>query len=177
MVLGISELSKLVSEANLVEGLSERELTNPEGAGYDLRIGEIYELSDQQGYLGIENRKTPDLNLLCNEMGKEFLLKPNKYYVAMTIESLNLPKNISAIFKPRSTLFRSGVTIFTGTASPGYIGKLGFGLINMGHMDFRLEIGSRIAHAMFLTVQGDANLYRGQWQGGRTHTKEIETQV
>ena len=177
MVLGVSELAKLVQDIKLVDGLSERELTNPEGAGYDLRVGEIYGLSDQQGYLGIDERNTPDLNLLCNKIGQEFFIVPNKYYVVMTVEALNLPKDISAIFRPRSTLFRSGVTIFTGTASPGYSGKLGFGLINMGHKDFRLEVGSRIAHAMFLKVEGEANLYRGQWQGGRTHTPKKETQV
>jgi hypothetical protein len=42
MVLGIKKLLKLVKEKKLVENLSERELKNPEGAGFDLRVGEIF---------------------------------------------------------------------------------------------------------------------------------------
>ena len=45
MILGINELHKLVKEKKLVEGLCERELKSPEGAGFDLRIGELYEIS------------------------------------------------------------------------------------------------------------------------------------
>jgi hypothetical protein len=37
MILGPVLLLKLVKEKKLVEHLAERELTNPEGAGFDLR--------------------------------------------------------------------------------------------------------------------------------------------
>ncbi|KKP65265.1 MAG: Deoxycytidine deaminase, partial [Candidatus Roizmanbacteria bacterium GW2011_GWC2_35_12] len=36
MILGPKILLKLVKEKNLVEGLADRELTTPEGAGFDL---------------------------------------------------------------------------------------------------------------------------------------------
>ena len=45
MILGPKKLLQLVKTKKLVEGLSERELTNPEGAGFDLRVGEVYEIS------------------------------------------------------------------------------------------------------------------------------------
>ena len=38
MILATSELLKLVKEKNLVENLSERELKNPEGCGFDLGV-------------------------------------------------------------------------------------------------------------------------------------------
>jgi hypothetical protein len=41
MILGIKELHRLVDEQKLVENLCEREQNNPEGAGFDLRMGEI----------------------------------------------------------------------------------------------------------------------------------------
>jgi len=44
MILGPNELLRLVKEENLVEGLSERELANPEGAGFDLRLGKLFRL-------------------------------------------------------------------------------------------------------------------------------------
>ena len=57
MILGIDELLKLVKDKQIVQNLSERELNNPEGAGFDLRIGELYEVSGE-GFLNIKDRKT-----------------------------------------------------------------------------------------------------------------------
>ena len=179
MVLGIEELQKLVKEKKLVENLSERELHNPEGAGFDLRLGEIYEISGK-GFLGQEERKTPKTTLLAkyNPKNKQsFIFKPGKYYLMKTIEKVNTPENILILFRPRSTLHRSGLTIFTANVSPGYRGELVFGIMNIGPCQMEIEIGARVVHAMFYKIKGKTNLYRGQWQGGRVSTKKKEKQV
>src|SRR3990172_8263301 len=44
MILGPKILLQLVRTKKLVENLSERELTSPEGAGFDLRLGEVYKI-------------------------------------------------------------------------------------------------------------------------------------
>lgn len=179
MVLGSNKLLKLVREKKLVENLSERELKNPEGAGFDLRIGEIYKISGK-GFLGIEERETPKTNLLAKYDRKRktaFIFKPRKYYLIKTIEKVNTPKNILILFKPRSTLYRSGIMVFSGNVSPGYQGELIFGIMNFGLGDIKIELGSRVIHAIFFEVKGKSNLYRGQWQGGRVTTKEKEKQV
>ena len=44
MIIGVKKLLELVKEKKLVENLSERELKNPEGAGFDIRIGELYKV-------------------------------------------------------------------------------------------------------------------------------------
>ncbi|MBI1971235.1 MAG: hypothetical protein HYS52_00070 [Candidatus Wildermuthbacteria bacterium] len=180
MVLGIDELHKLVKEQNLVTNLSERELTNPEGAGFDLRIGELYEV-EGQGFLGVNERETPKMKLVAKyEEGKttQVLIKPRIYYVLKTIEKVNIPHDISAFPQnPRSTLYRSGVYIFGGPVHPGYQGELSMGIYNFRDEDFRLEMGARVVHIVFFQVQGKGNAYRGQWQGGRVTTDQKETQV
>ena len=179
MILGTDILLKLVKEKKLVENLSERELKNPEGAGFDLRIGQIYEL-EGEGMLGVEERETPKARLLAEyEEGKrkEFILEPGKYYILRTIEKVNLPQGILALFTPRSTLFRSGVYIFGGQVPPGYQGQLTMGIYNFRKKKFHLDLGSRVIHIMFFEVKGKANLYRGQWQGGRVVTEKKEKQI
>lgn len=179
MILGISELHRLVREGKLVENLSDRELNNPEGAGFDLRIGEIYRIAGE-GFLGIEERETPPLELLAtydSALRTVFNLEPNTYYVMKTIERVNTPLDTVILFRPRSTLYRSGVTVFTGNCAPGYNGELNFGIINLGKKPFRLEMGARVAHALFFKVLGDTASYRGQWQGGRATTDGKEKQV
>lgn len=179
MVLGIKELHKLVKSKNLVINLSERELTNPEGAGFDLRMGELYEVKGQ-GFLGVQERETPDMELVSKfdpDKTSEVLLKPNTYYILKTVEDVNMPDDLLAIMTPRSTLFRSGVFIFGGQVPPGYKGGLSMGIYNFRPVDFKLEMGARVVHIMFFEVKGEANLYRGQWQGGRVTTENKEKQV
>lgn len=179
MVLGIEKLHTLVKEKKLVEGLSERELKNPEGAGFDLRIGEIYEI-EGQGFLGVTERETPNMKLIASfaeEKTQEVLLKPHTYYTVKTIESVNMPEDLLALMTARSTLFRSGVSMFCGQVPPGYKGGLTMGIYNFRDIDFRLEMGARIVHIMFFRVEGTGNMYRGQWQGGRVTTTNKETQI
>ena len=43
MVIGFDELLPRVRKGELIRHLSARELENPEGAGFDLRAGELYQ--------------------------------------------------------------------------------------------------------------------------------------
>jgi len=177
MILGIKKLLELVKREKLVENLSERELKNPEGAGFDLRIGELYHVIGE-GFLGVEERETPEIKLLAKHKGeKKVILKPKTYYLMKTVEKLNMPENLLAIFTPRSTLYRSGIYIFGGQTAPGYQGELTTGIYNFRDENFELEMGSRVIHIMFFEVKGKTNLYRGQWQGGRVSTKKKEKQI
>lgn len=179
MILGVKKLLELVKKRKLVENLSERELKNPEGAGFDLRIGELYEVKGK-GFLGIEERETPKVKLIAKygkEKGKKIFLKPRTYYLMKTIEKLNLPENLLVLFTPRSTLYRSGIYIFGGQTAPGYKGELTTGIYNFRDEKFGLELGARVLHIMFFEIKGKTNLYRGQWQGGRVTTNKKEKQV
>ncbi|HVZ11895.1 MAG TPA: 2'-deoxycytidine 5'-triphosphate deaminase [Patescibacteria group bacterium] len=179
MILGPKKLLALVKKIKLVDGLSERELTNPEGAGFDLRVGEIYSISGD-AFLGETHRKTADVKLVAEyKEGKStsFKIKPGDFYLVKTIESVNMPQNLTANMKPRSTTFRSGIFIRTGNIPPGYCGGLTFGLKNEGPITVEIELGARIIHVQFEEVDGGGNMYRGQWQGGRVNAKKLEKQV
>ncbi len=179
MVLGVGHLLQLVRREQLVVGLSQRELTNPEGAGFDLRLGQIHEIIGS-GYLGIVERKTPELKTLMSypvDEGKPYVLKPGEIVATTTIESVNMPDNLTAHIKPRSTLYRSGLIYQSGNTPPGYRGTLTFNLLNPRNEPFVIEIGARFVFIEFLEVNGATALYRGQWQDGRTDAPESEKQV
>jgi len=179
MILGPAELLKLVIEKQLVENLSERELTNPEGAGFDLRLGEVYKISGE-AFLGETERKTPEIELVAKydaAKKQHFVIRPGDFYLVKTIEKVNTPLDITINFKPRTTTFRSGIFIRTGNCAPGYKGGLTFALKNEGPVPVTFELGARIVHAQFEIVLGEGSQYRGQWQGGRVTTEGSETQV
>lgn len=182
MILGIKKLHELVDEVKLVENLCEREMNNPEGAGFDLRMGEIFELQGD-GFLGVEERQTPENKSVAkydpekNEKDNYFIFKPGKYYLLKTMEKVNLPVTISGIIFPRTTMFRSGLGLFNGVVQPGYQGELTFGVCNFGKSNIKISFGARIVHITFHEVLGEGNQYRGQWQGGRVGTGGKETQI
>ena len=179
MILGPKQLLKLVKKIKLVEGLSERELTNPEGAGFDLRLGEVYKISGK-AFLGVAERHTADIKLIKKyEEGKSNLviIKPGDFLLTKTIETVNMPNNLTASITPRSTTYRSGLMIRTGNVPPGYCGGLTFGLVNEGPVTVKIEMGARFVHIQFSEVEGKGNMYRGQWQGGRVTTTKKEKQV
>lgn len=179
MVLGPQKLLSLVKKINLVTNLSERELTNPEGAGFDLRLGEVHKIKGT-AFLGEEERKTPDSVLVKKyEPGKKnkIVIKPGDFYLMKTVEDVNMPNNLTASITPRSTTYRSGLMLRTGNVPPGYCGGLIFGMFNAGKSTVTIEMGARFVHIQFSEVLGKGNMYRGQWQGGRVTVKKKEKQV
>jgi len=179
MILGPKKLLQLVKTKKLVEGLAERELANPEGAGFDLRLGEVYKISGT-AFLGEVERKTPTIKLVqkySKDIKKVIKIKPGDFYLVTTIENFNVPKNLTVNFKPRTTTFRSGLFLRTGNIAPGYKGPVTFGLKNEGPVTVTIEMGARFVHAQFDEVKGGGSLYRGQWQGGRVTTRRKERQV
>lgn len=180
MILGPKILLELVKSKKLVKNLDKRELTNPEGAGFDLRLGEVYRVSGGEAYLGLKDRQTPDIELVkkFNKNKKDSItIFPNDFYLVTTIEEVNLPRDITANFKPRTTTFRSGLFLRTGNIAPGYKGKLTFALKNEGPLPVKIDLGARIIHIQFEQVDGGGNMYRGQWQGGRVAATKKEKQV
>jgi deoxycytidine triphosphate deaminase len=179
MILGPKLLLKLVKTKKLVEGLSEREMMHPEGAGFDLRLGEVYKISGS-AFLGEIERKTPEVKSIKSyKKGKKMsiTIKPGDFYLVKTIEKINLPVDLSAVIIPRTTTFRSGIFIRTGPIQPGYQGELIFGLKNEGPVPVKIEMGARFVHLIFHEIKGGGSMYRGQWQGGRVTTKKKEKQV
>ena len=200
MVLGPKLLLRLVKTKKLVENLSERELINPEGAGFDLRLGEVYKISGS-AFLGETHRKTAEIELVArysesskttnryiinrddrikkrdNKFLSSILIKPGEFYLVKTIESVNMPDNLTASITPRSTTYRSGLYLRTGNVPPGYCGGLIFGLKNEGPVTCEIEMGARFVHIQFSEVKGGGNMYRGQWQGGRVTARKKEKQV
>jgi len=180
MIISPQILLKLVREDGLIENLSDRELNNPEGAGFDLRLGEVHKIVGGAAFIGITERETPAMKtvLKYNKAKKrEIKIMPGEYYLLTTVEKVKMSLDLVANLKPRTTTFRSGLIIRTGTVQPGYQGKLTFGAYNAGPLPVVLAMGCRFVHIQFYEVRGKGNQYRGQWQGGRVTTMKREKQI
>ena len=192
MKISAVRILELNKEHKLVEGLSERELNNPEGSVLDLRVGQVHKLVGGS-LLGVDERHSSKIKTVGDvkkEGNKRFTIKPGEYFLVTTMEIIhapdekikydeNFPKGyLIPKISPRSSLQRGGLSLhFTGT-NPGYKGELTFGLCNLGNQDFTFELGARMFSVEYEAVVGDIKrAYSGQHQGGRvTSQGKIEIQ-
>jgi deoxycytidine triphosphate deaminase len=190
---GQDAISKRIEEAKLIQNLGKRDLETPEGCGRDLRLGVIYEIVEPliedelpfieaDGAAGQGLRKGVKTRELArfqeNSDKQEFVtVQPGQYRLVETVESVNTPRDLMPMVYPRSSLQRAGLLLITTKTDPGYSGPLTFGLKNEGPIGVRLQMGARIGNMVFYQIEGETISYRGQHQGGRVTSNEIERQV
>jgi deoxycytidine triphosphate deaminase len=186
-VLGINELLRRVREEQLIGDLGKRELENPEGVGVDLRLGQVYTITEGGAYIEADGaealgmRKGVQTKVLgeWREGGtNEFIdIEPGKYYLARTIEAVKTPLDLMPVAYTRVSLFKAGLILIMSKTDPGYEGPLVFGLRNLSDFTVKLQLGARICNLVFFQIDGQGTAYRGQHQGGRVAITEDERQV
>jgi dUTP pyrophosphatase len=107
-------------------------------------------------------------------------LAPGAWCIVPTGIRLALPEGYEGQVRPRSGLaLRHGVTVLNapGTIDADYRGEVGVILINLGHVSFRIERGSRVAQLVVAPIArvgwrevavGDAATVRGAAGFGST---------
>jgi dCTP deaminase len=172
----------------IVQGLGDRDLNNPEGASVDLRLGSIHKIVDGEAFIEADGKaglgmrsgfKTEEVGNYAESAEKQeaITIEPGDYYLVKTVETVDIPLDVLADFRARSTMFRSGLSLLTTVGAPGYKGELTFGLKNDGPLPVTLQMGARICQATFYRLESDAATYRGQYQGGRVTAAGAEQQV
>ena len=182
MIISSVKVLELNEKYGLVKDLGDRDRENPEGAGLDLRVGEVYRLKGRN-FLGVNERassKIEKIAILYEDGNKRITMRPGDYFLVTTMETIRSPEEkvdigegmppvyLMPLVFPRSSLQRGGVALLRTKTDPGYEGKLTFGLKNMGNQDFEFELGARMFNIVFEVVLGEINrAYSGQHQGGR----------
>jgi hypothetical protein len=66
MILGHSELAKLIKSKKIIEGLSERDKKGPEGCVFDLQLEKVFLRGFQSQRKSGENKAKSHLNSQCS---------------------------------------------------------------------------------------------------------------
>jgi deoxycytidine triphosphate deaminase len=193
MKLSAIKVLELNEKYNLIEGLSEICLNNPEGVDLELRVGSVEKILGPS-FLGVTDRssaKTEIIGDIEKDGNKRIALHSGDCFLVKTMEKINCPgekivydKNkkpsyIIPDIKPRVSLQKAGVSLLCSTTNPGYSGPLVFGISNNSNYDFEFELGARMFKILWEPVIGDIKrVYSGQHQGGRTTSQgDLEKQV
>jgi dUTP pyrophosphatase len=154
------------SEARgLVESMIDPE-TQTQMCGVELTLQKI-ERFNSAGAVAFDNkeRKLPETELVnFDEMGW-IELTAGSYLVTFN-EIVNIPKDVAAMARARSTLLRCGATLETALWDPGYRGRSQSLLVVYNPRGLKLKKNARLMQLVFLRLENEAEkLYSGKYQG------------
>jgi dCTP deaminase len=91
-----------------------------------------------------------------------------------TLEWVELPMDLAATLRCRSSFGRKGVLIAAGFVDPGFRGQLTLCLVNMGADDVPVYKNNRVVQMIIQEVKGGNRLYDGRYQDshGVIHSQE-----
>lgn len=154
------------SEARgLVESMIDPE-TQTQMCGVELTLQKI-ERFLTAGAVAFDNkeRKLPETELVnFDEMG--WIELPAGSYLVTFNEIVNIPKDVAAMARARSTLLRCGATLETALWDPGYRGRSQSLLVVYNPQGLKLKKNARLMQLVFLRLENEAEkLYSGKYQG------------
>jgi dUTP pyrophosphatase len=168
-LLSSNELRKLL-EANppLLENAVDIE-TQIQPNGLELTLKEIKTI-EGPGAVDFDNseRKLSDSRHL--EFGNNgWIHLPKGIYKVIFNEIVNIPMNLAAIAKPRSTLIRCGATLETAVWDAGYRGRSESMLVVYNEAGFSVKENARIMQLLFYTLNTEVKEgYSGVYQNENT---------
>ncbi|MCX7022193.1 MAG: deoxyuridine 5'-triphosphate nucleotidohydrolase [bacterium] len=163
------ELARLISGSPpLVEGmLDPRTQMTPNGV--DLTAAEVSWFSDDTpGRLDFDNsdRLLPETEAIPWREGR--LILPPGAYVIRYSEKVNLPRDVLALGKPRSSLLRCGAHLGSAVWDAGYSGRGQGLLVVFNPAGLELTLRARVLQLVFFRLKGETAGYRGGYQGEGT---------
>jgi dUTP pyrophosphatase len=132
--------------------------------GFDLTLKDIKVLKST-GKMGVDNkyRVISKCDDILFDKSEEIELLPGAYLVTLN-EIVNIPDNITAFGKTRSSLLRCGVAIHNAVWDAGYSGRSQALMIVYNPHGFRIQRNARVLQLVFLKLTDKTQGYTGIYQ-------------
>ncbi len=162
MILSDKTILKMMDEGTLKISPIEEGQVQP--ASVDIRLGNTFSIvkDSPSGIITLENEikyKTITTDT--------YILLPNQFVLATTMEYFDLPNDLTAFVEGRSSLGRMGLFIQNaGWVDPGFKGEITLELYNANRCAIELKAGRRVGQLVFAKMDSEAlNPYNGKYQG------------
>jgi dUTP diphosphatase len=126
------------------------------------------------GALAFDNkeRRLPETEVVEFDLSDWVYLGPGAYLVTFN-EIVNIPKDMAALARPRSSLLRMGASLETALWDPGYRGRSQSLLVVYNPQGLRLKRNARLMQLVFMRLEREADkAYSGIYQGENICGKE-----
>ena len=162
MILSDKTIQEMLAAGTLKIDPIEREQVQP--ASVDIRLGNTFSIVEDSpsGIIAL------DSEIRYRTIASEsYVLLPNQFVLATTMEYFVLPDDVTAFVEGRSSLGRLGLFIQNaGWVDPGFQGEITLELYNANRCAIELKAGRRVGQLVFARMDGAAlRPYRGKYQG------------
>jgi dCTP deaminase len=146
MVLSDRDIKKAIKDKELV---FKPKLKNGQigPASIDLRLGNTFKVFhvEKLSLLDVKKGLPKDFTKTYKLRGESFILHPNGFILASTVESIKVPRNMVVRVEGKSSLARMGILVHTaGFVDPGFEGDLTLEISNQSNLAIALYPGMYI---------------------------------
>ena len=170
MVLSDGTIFSMLENGTLK--ISPMEWDQVQPASVDIRLGNTFSIVEDSP-TGII---TLDKEIRYKTIESDtYVLLPNQFVLATTMEYFELPNDLTAFVEGRSSLGRMGLFIQNaGWVDPGFKGEITLELYNVNRCAIELKAGRRVGQLVFSRMDAMAlNPYNGKYQGQKGATGSI----
>lgn len=168
MILSDKTIIEMLENGKL--SISPLEKNQIQPASVDIRLGDTF----CSVYDGFEDVISFDKFIPYQTVKTDkFVLLPNQFVLATTMEYFSLPNDLTAFVEGRSSVGRLGLFIQNaGWVDPGFNGEITLELYNANRYPIELHLGRRIGQLVFAKLDCDClNPYNGKYQKQRGATE------
>jgi dCTP deaminase len=161
MILSDKTILKMLEEKSLIIEPIEKEQIQP--ASVDIRLGNTFCIVEDSPTGIIDLEKEIKYKTITSDT---YILLPNQFVLATTMEYFHLPNDLTAFVEGRSSLGRMGLFIQNaGWVDPGFQGEITLELYNANRCAIELRAGRRVGQLVFAKMDDIAlNPYNGKYQ-------------
>lgn len=160
-------ITKMLEEKSLIIEPLEKAQIQP--ASVDIRLGDTFSVVEDSSAGIINFQEEIRYKTIRSDT---YILLPNQFVLATTMEYFDLPDDLTAFVEGRSSLGRMGLFIQNaGWVDPGFKGEITLELYNANRCAIELKAGRRVGQLVFAKMDRPAlNPYNGKYQGQRGAT-------
>lgn len=134
--------------------------------GVDFTLRELSRFGEEPGAVDFDNseRRTPPTESIAPDASGWWQLSPGPYWIVYN-EVVNIPPDVFAFARTRSTILRSGAQIVSALWDSGYSGRSGSLLLVSNPAGMRLKKDARVLQVVFFELDAPAEkTYAGRYQ-------------
>ncbi|MCC7573425.1 MAG: deoxyuridine 5'-triphosphate nucleotidohydrolase [Candidatus Methanofastidiosum sp.] len=158
-VLTGNEIRSLVSKNNLVQNYIDLD-TQITPNGFDMTVREVHNIVSG-GAVDFSNEKRKLSETEKIDFVDDYVFLEKGSYKIVYNEIVNIPPNIVALGRPRSTLLRCGANVGTAVWDRGYSGRSESLLSVYNENGIKIFKDARVLQLVFMRTLTDGSLYNG----------------
>ncbi len=144
--------------------------------GYDLRLSNKFKIFSNIASALIDPLNMSDTCYVDRE-GDFCIIPPNSYILGHTIETVHMPRDVTAICMSKSTYARAGAIINPTVIEAGFIGQIVIEISNATPLPMKVYANQGIAQLLFLKSDEQCEVSYADRGGKYMHQQGVQTAI